>query len=236
MATNVLQLVSDFTDKQGLPTPTALIGVTEKSVVQYRAILLDVVADLSERSWQQQILRKTWLSAAGQNQGTLESIFGAGYISLIPDTMWNDDRVMQIRGPVPPSVWQRLQNLPYGGPEYLYWISGNVLYVSPDLENVENLSAMYRTKYGVLSAGGTAKERVTVDTDTLLFPDQVVRKGFEAKWRKIKGEPGWEDDYNEYMGLIARNIVKDGAPTLSLDSPVLYPKPGILIPSGNWNV
>jgi len=237
MPTTVLVLIQDFAEKMNLPTPTALVASTDKTNRQYKSLLREIVADLTEYRWQQQTLRKTWLSTAGQDQGTLESIFGAGYFNLVPDTTWNDDRKMRVYGPVGTPTWQALQTLPNAGPEFQSWISGNHLYVSPELEAVENMSSIYKTKYGVLAVDGTTtKERVTVDTDSLLFPDNVVLRGFEYKWKKQKGVAGWEDDYNEFMSLLSRNIVKDGAPTLQMDITWDQARPGIVIPAGSWNV
>lgn len=237
MPTTVLTLIQDFAEKMNLPTPTALVASTDKTNRQYKSILRELIADLCEYQWQQQTLRLEWLSTAGQDQGTLESIFGAGYYSLIPDCTWNDDRKMRVYGPVSNPVWQALQTLPNAGPEFQCWISGNHLYVSPELNAIENMSSIYKTQYGVLAVDGTTtKPRVTVDSDSLLFPDNVVMRGFEYKWRKQKGVPGWEDDYNDYIALVSRNIVKDGAVTLQLDVTHNGPRPGIVIPAGSWNV
>lgn len=234
----VLTLIQNFTDKMNLPTPSAVVGSQEKSVRQYRSLLRELIQDLSEYSWQEQILRKTWLSLPGQDQGPLLTIFGPGYSGIIADTLWNDDRKMRIYGPVPESIWQALQTLPNAGPEFQCWISGGRFYVSPALNLDENLSAIYKTSLSVLDVDGvTTKEFITADNDSLLFPDSTVLKGFEAKWRKQKGEAGWEDDYNDYMGLIAKNLVKDGAPRLSMDfQPNKGARPGIVIPAGSWNV
>ncbi len=238
MPTTVLTIVQDFTEKLGLPRPSALVGVQEKSVRQFRALLQEAISDLGEYTWESQRLRLTWLSLAGQDQGPLTTIFGAGYDSLVPETMWNDDRHMRIYGPVSSSVWQTFQTLPNAGPEFQMWVSGGHLFVSPALELDENLSAIYTTKYGVLDIDGTTtKERITADDDSLLFPTNVVSRALEYKWRKQKGEAGWEDDYNAYITLVARALVKSGAPTLQLDSGAQrIARPGIVIPAGSWNV
>ena len=238
MPTTILTIVQDFTEKLGLPRPSAVVGVQEKSVRQFRALLQEAVSDLGEYFWESQKLRKTWLSVAGQDQGTLVSIFGDGYDALVPETMWNDDRHMRVFGPVTSPVWQAFQTLPNAGPEFQCWISGGHLYISPALEAGENMSAIYQSKYGVLAVDGTTtKERITADDDSLLFPTNVVLRALEWKWRKQKGESGWEDDYNAYITLVSRSLVKSGMPTLSLDGArSLTAKPGITIPAGSWNV
>lgn len=235
--TTVLTLVQNFTDKMNLPTPTALVGSQEKSIRQYRALLRELVADLAEYRWSQQRLRLTWPSVLGQDQGLLTSIFGAGYYGLEKDTMWNESRRMRIYGPLPDQIWQALQVLPNAGPEFQFWISGGHLYVSPAQVVGETLSVVYTTTFCVQPAGGgAAKQEITVDSDTLLFPDNVVQHGLEYKWRKQKGDANWQDVYNDFMSLLARNIVKEGAAVLSLAESKRLPQPGIVIPAGSWNV
>jgi len=234
--TTVLQHVQDFCAKQNLPSPSALVGSTEKSVAQFRGLLLDLSRELLEFRWEQQKIRKTWTSVAGQDQGALEDIFGAGYLSLVPGSGWNNTRRMRIYGPLADQIWAALQVLPNAGPEFQCWVSGGHLYVSPAFVAGETLSFIYQTKYGVQASDGTAKERITADDDVLLFPDNVVFRGLEYKWKKQKGEAGWEDDYNVFIGLVAKNLVKDGAPTLTMSPNRRGPQPGIVIPAGNWNV
>lgn len=238
MTTTVLTIVQDFCEKLGLPRPSALVGSQEKSIRQFRALLQEAASDLAEYPWESQRLRFTWLSLAGQDQGPLTTIFGAGFDSLVPNSLWNDTRHMPIYGPVPASVWQTFQTLPNAGPEFQCWFSQGRLLVSPELIAGESLSAVYTTKHGVLAVDGlTTKERITADDDSLLFPANVVTRALEYKWRKQKGEAGWEDDYNSYIALVSRALTKIGAPKLSLDgaSP-LAARPGVVIPAGSWNV
>jgi hypothetical protein len=236
MPSTVLSLVQDFCDKYSLPYPNALVGSTDKTIRQYRGIMMEVIRDLSEYRWEEQKVRKTWTSIAGSDQGTLMSIFGPDYISLIAESVWNNTRKMKIYGPLSEQVWQALKVLPNAGPEYQCWISQGHLYVSPDLVAGNELAGIYTTSYVVLGANNVAKARVTVDNDVLLFPDVVVLRAFEWKWQKVKGLPDWQDSYNDYMTLLARNVVKDSAGRLSLDRPHRSPRPGIVIPAGSWNV
>lgn len=235
--TTVLSIVQDFTERLGLPTPSALVGVTESSVRQYRALLNQIAQDLAEYRWQQQKIRGAFTATAASDQGLLTDLFGAGYSGLVPDSMWNETKHIRVYGPVSDAVWQALQTLPTAGPEYQAWVSGNHLYLQPAPAVTDVFSAVYITKDVFLDVDGlTTKSRLTADDDSFLFPDNVVSRALEYKWRKQKGEAGWEDDYNAYIGLLAKNIVRDGAPTFQMDSPNQAPRPGIVIPPGSWNV
>lgn len=238
--TTVLQLVQDVTDSMALPTPTALIGATDKSVKQYRAILLKTILELSEYRWQQQTIRRTFTTVATQDQGALDSatVFGVDYMSLVTDSVWNETRHMRVFGPMSEQVWEALQTLPNAGPEFQYWLTRGHMIISPTPVAGETIGAIITTKYNVLAMDGiTYKERVTVDSDSLVFPDTVVKACFEYKWRQQKGAPGWQDFYNDYMALLAKNVVKDSATRLSMDRlPNVGARPGIVIPPGSWNV
>lgn len=238
MTITVLGLVQQFCDKQGLPTPSALVGVREKSVTQLRALLLDVLRELGQWQWQSQQVRKTWTSVAGQDQGALTDIFGEDFLSLAPDSLWNNTRRMRIYGPLPPQIWQALQTLPNAGPEFQCWVSGGHLYVSPAMVVGETLSGIYTTNLGLVSDEPTpvAKSTPTDDADIILYPEDVAFRCLEYKWRKAKGEPGWEDDYNTFIGLVAKRLAATGLPTLQLHRTTKGPQPGVVIPAGSWNV
>jgi hypothetical protein len=237
MSTTILALVQMFTDKGGLPRPAALVSATDKSARQYLSLLRETIADLGEYRWQQQRVRGTFTTVALALQGALPTLFGAGYAGLVKNSLWNDTRHMQIFGPVTDQTWNTLQALPTAGPEFQYWLSRDSLYISPTLEAGETVSAVYVTKYNVLDTDGvTYKELVDADTDTVLFPDNVVLRLFESKWKKQKGESGWQDDYNDAISLIAKNLVRDSSPTLSLDGRTAMPQPGVIIPPGSWGV
>lgn len=241
MTSTVLTLVQDFCDRNALPRPTAMFGSTEKGVRQYQAVLKQVVRDLSEYRWQQQRIYITWPTVAGQDQGTLESIFGAGYAGIVQDSMWNLTRHMRIYGPLSEQVWTALQTLPNAGPEFQMWISRDRLYTSPAQVIGETLACVYITNYNVVQNTGSGYNvyvaSPATDGDKLLFPDNVVDKCFTYIWKKQKGESSWTDDYNDYIALVAKNIIKDGATKLQMSpAPNRGVSPGIVIPPGSWNV
>lgn len=237
MPTTILAHIQQFCEAQNLPVPTAIVGSAEKSSKQFRAIIRSLVRDLGEFRWQQQRVEASWVGTVGSDQGALPTIFGSGYDGLVPDTLWNETRKMRIYGPLSEPIWAAMQILPNAGPEYQCWIGQNRLYLSPALDATDTLSAIYVTKNNVLAVNGiTYKAEVDADDDSVIFPDNVFAHGIEYKWKKQKGESGWEDDYNTFIGLVAKNLVKDSATKLSLSPSHRGPQPGIVVPSGSWNV
>lgn len=236
MSKTLLATVQGFCGEYGLPVPNAVIGVTETSVIQYKAIMEKVVSDLLEFRWQQQSIRKTFVTIAAEDQGSLTSLIGADYKSLVQASMWDETLRRPVFGPVGDASWEMLKAFLNTGPLYQYRIAQNHLLINPAIEAGHTIGLIYMSGYGILDGTtGVAKESFTLDTDTMLFPDVVIEKSLEWRWKKIKGED-WQDDYNDYLDSVARNKTNDTAPVLFLDRGQPRLVPGIWVPAGNWPV
>lgn len=228
-----LGVVQEFCGLRGLPIPTALVGSTEKSVAQYRAVLSSAVRHLLQYRWEQQKIRLTFTAVATADQGLLTTLF-PGFESLVPDTGWAMTRKIPVTGPIPDTEWAVQNALSLVGPPYKFWLGEGKMWITPTPVAGESYSFIYRTLYGYAN-GTVPQETLTADTNTLLFPDDVVLKEFEWNWKKQKGE-NWQDDYNFAIGLIAKEKSKDGLPNLSLDRTIGNVQPRIYVPVGNWQV
>lgn len=233
MSDSALTIVQDFCGRMGLPVPTAVVGVTEKSVVQYRLILKEMVQALSQKNWQTQKLRATWTSVATESQGKIETLL-PGFRALVPLSVWDETLKRPLFGPVGDASWEQLKAFTNVGPMYQYWISNGQFLTNPPLPAGHTIGCIYHTLYGVYDNDtAAAKPAVTKDTDTFLFPDVVLAKEFSWRWKKIKGEP-WQDEYNEALDLISKNLSNETMPILQLDNSAQQLRPGIWVPAGNW--
>lgn len=230
--TTVLQLVQNFTERTGLNTPTALIGSQDKSVKQLRALMREVVQDLSEYRWPDQTIRAEWAAVAGQDQGLIKTIL-PGVVSITKNTLWFQNRKMQIFGPVPESVWQSFKiNQPTSGPDFFYWIARGHLWLSTPAVLNETLSVIHTTSLNVLDVDGvTFKTEISADNDSLVFPDVVINKCLKYKWREQKGERGWQNDYIDYLDSVTKNISRNTNSRLSLSGGMSDPR-GRLVSAG----
>jgi len=227
-----LQIVQEFAGLRGLPVPSALVGATDKSTAQYRSVLNEVVRKLQGYKWESQKIRATWTAVATSDQGALTTLF-PGFESLIYNTGWATTRKIPLIGPLTDSEWATQQALSLVGPPYKFWISQGHIYITPVPTAGETYSMIYQSEYGFYS-GGAAVPGLLVDSDTLLFPDDVVLKGFEARWKKVKGEP-YLDDEGEFLDLIAKRKAPT-LPTHQLDVTLTNVQPRIYIPVGDWPV
>lgn len=234
-ALTILGVAQEFCALRGLPIPSALIGANEKSAAQYLAIIKKLSRELARYSWQEQRILTTY-SATGlsTNQGSLSTLF-AGYKALVPETLWNKTKKLRIIGPVNDQQWAAQQALGFAGPEYLSWVSQKQLYISPKPAEFDQIQAIYQTEYSLTNNSGVAIATPTADNDKFLQPDNVVMKGFEAIWKKQKGEP-FTDDWNDFVGEILRALAYSGMPKFRLDGATPSVRPGIAIPPGSWNV
>ena len=228
----VLGLVQEFTALRGLPTPTALVGSNEKSVAQYRAILNDVVRRLLPYRWNQQKLLRSFSAVAAADQGALTTLF-PGFDAICEGTGWATTRKIPLVGPISDAEWATQNALNLVGPPFKYWLGNNHLWITPNPTAGEQFGLIYQTAYGYASAAGVAQPAILADTDQILFPDDVLIKGFEASWKKQKGE-AYQDDDNMFISLIAKKKSSDGLPHFSLDSKSTSTTPRIYIPVGNW--
>ena len=227
-----LGIVQEFAGLRGLPVPSALVGATDKSTAQYRAILNEVVRKLQGYKWESQKIRSTWMAVATSDQGALATLF-PGFESLVYNTGWATTRKIPLIGPLTDTEWATQNALSLVGPPYKFWISQGHIYITPVPTAGETYSVIYQSNYGYFSGGGAVAD-LTTDDDTLLFPDDVVLKGFEARWKKVKGEP-YVDDEGEFLDLIGKRKAPT-SPALQLDVTLSNMTPRIYIPVGDWPV
>lgn len=227
-----LGIVQEFCALQGLPVPSALVGSSEKSVAQYRAILREVVRELLTCAWEEQKVRATFTAETTNLQGPLTTLF-PGFEELIRDTFWSVTNDMRVTGPVTDSEWAAILALDISAPPYSYWIGGGSLYLSPIPSSGESFSAIYRTSYGFTSSGSPSASLVA-DADTLNFPDNVLLAGFEALWKEKKGLP-YQTARNRFDDYLAK-AQAPVSPRFQLDSPPPHNGPRVFIPPGSWNV
>jgi hypothetical protein len=189
---------------------------------------------MSEYAWQEQKIRKSWVTLAAQSQGALTTLIGTDYAYLIPKTMWDMDSDMPVIGPASEAEWAALQVLA-AGPRFHYIVLGGNLLLSPTPAAGINMQVFYQSSYPVTSDAGVPKAALSADTDLFLIPESIIMKALDVKWKEQKGEP-WEKAAGELASLLPKKLMKDTKKVLSLDSCARAPGPGVIIPSGSWAV
>ena len=111
---------------------------------------------------------------------------------LVDRTNWDKTKHWEMLGPRTPQEreWLRSGYISTG-PRIRWWKMGGYFSIWPPLGATEELSYEYQSKYWVLvTAAATpapTKQSFTVDTDTCIFPDSMMRALIRYKYFEAKG-------------------------------------------------
>ena len=140
----------------------------------------------------------------------------------IDRTHWDKSKHWEMLGPNTPQQreWLRSGYISTG-PRVRYSYMGGYFMIWPPLGSEEVLSFEYVSKYWVLATAPTlltpTKQSFTVDTDTCIFPDALMRSMIRLKYLEAKGM----DTLAAYRDYTAqRDMAKaadGGSPTLAMN-------------------
>ena len=149
-----------------------------------------------------------------------------GFDRMIDDTHWDKDAHWKMYGPMNPQqqAWIRSGYIARG-PRIRHWMQEGYFQIWPPLGEDENLAFTYQSKYWILATAATAisKELYTVDTDTCIFPDPLMRAMIRLKYCEAKGlDTGTVTDpgtavYNYQRQLEIAKANDAGSPVLAMN-------------------
>lgn len=162
----------------------------------------------------------------------------SGFDRMISNTQWDRTDHWMNLGPKSSQEWQYLNGgVIATGPRFRYRTYGNKLRIWPAPTTVYNIAYEYVSNFWVTASGGTAptKAKGTADSDTAVFPDDVMVLGIKWQWYKTNNLD-YATPLAEYMRALSYAKAQDqDSPTLSL-APVRTP--WLIntnsIPDGNW--
>src|SRR3990167_802294 len=148
---------------------------------------------------------------------------------MVDYTHWDKSKHWNLLGP---QTSQQREWLRSGyiasGPRIRYWQMGGYFQIWPPLGAEEILSYEYVSKFWILATAAATpaptKELFTVDTDTCIFPDPLMRAIIKLKYFEVKGFDTTAL-YRDYMMQLDSAKAHDGmAPNLSM-----APRPGSVL-------
>ena len=162
------------------------------------------------------------------------------YDRMVSDTNFDRTNFWSNIGPKSSQEWQYLNSgLISISPRFRWRLYGNKIRFFSAPAAVYNMVFEYVSTYTVLATVGTSptKAKFTVDTDTCIFPDDLVILGIKAYWYRAKGL-SWQDTWQEFTDTASTAAAQDGAPPRLSLSPqfgefLLTPES---IPDGNWTL
>lgn len=232
---SLLTIVQSFCERTKLGSPTTVIGNGDTFVVQIRALLEEEGDALSRRGdWEGLTFEATHTTTATEDQGAITSIATNGFRYIKDETMW--DRTDKL--PIPQmhsTLWQRFKATVNASPRYRYRIRGGKLLFTPTPSASHTVAFEYVSKNWILGANGvTYKSAFTLDTDTVLIPEELLRMGLRWRWKKEQGFE-YAEDFRDYEMQVADALGRDGGKaTLNMSESYPMSRPGVIVPEYSW--
>jgi len=239
MAMTLLQIAQRFCERTNLPSPATVYGSSDPQVVQIKALLEEIGIDMASRvAWEGITFQATHTTIAAEDQGAMTAIAANGFKYIKNQTIWDRTDRLPVLGPLSAQEWQALKAMVVTGPRYRHRIRGGKLLVNPAPAAGHEWDFEYVSQNWILGADLTTyKQFFTLDTDTVLLPDVALLQGLRWVWKREKGL-SYDEDFRTYETMLKDAAGRDGGkPVLRMDdSGWNGPRPGVFVPSGNWNL
>lgn len=217
----------------GLKKPLSLVSNTEPTAAQ----LLEYFQECglwmaSQYGWGRLETTVNWTGTGVELQGTVASIFGAENLRPENMTIWDTSRKLPVYPFSSRAEAQQTRIFGVGGSPYRYDIKQESLYMYPAPANLTPFSAVVKTKNWVLDGDTSApKTAISKDTDTFIYPEEVMKMALRWYWRMSKNlpmKPTWETMVMQAIHQAAAN--QEPNQTISLTPGSSAIKPGIFVP------
>lgn len=232
-----LSIVQTICKRLNLNAPSQAIGNTDSQVITIVELCNEEGQELSVRNeWTSLLQTATYTTLATQIQGSLDTI-APNYNYIINDTIWNLSLRRPVFGPKTPQGWQQQLAFAINGPWSNFRIKDNNLLMYPVPSAGQTCTFEYVSKNWLTnSTGATGYEEWQDDTDIPVLDWKLLVLGVVWRWKKLKGFE-YAEDFNAYERRVLDSISRDGTRDwLSLSNTKYDIFPGIVVPSGSWNI
>lgn len=206
----ILSMAQAAARRLNLSSPSAVIGNTNKEIIQLLNLANEEGIDLAQRHrWQRLLNESTFSSVATESQGAITTLAGASFGWICNDTVWNRTRNRRMF-PVDDVQWQNMKSSSITGPDEYFRIRGNLFIVLPTMTASQTVAFEWVSKNWCQSSGGTGQSVWTADTDTGILDENLMTQGIIWRFKKYKGLD-YAEDFNQYEAMVANAMARDGA-------------------------
>lgn len=220
----LLELIQQATDEMGLPRPSSIVGLDQPTPRQYLAIANRVGRDLMRvADWS----ALTSLAEITLADGTDTYALPSDYDRWIYNTHWDHNNHWALIGPetAQRDRWRRESTISVTGPRKTFRLIGGQLRFYPvpaTSDDGHTITFEYVSKNWAASSGGTPQASFAADSDTCLFPDDVMVMGIKWRWKSEKGldASAAKQEYDELLASVLASDNKGELLNMGLQSDI----------------
>ena len=203
----VLTAIQKVSTVIGLEKPLSVFGSTVRELVELQDIANEVAESIS-KAYDWQIL-KTIATITGDG-ATIDFPLPTDYARQIQKTtLWVLSRPFSpLQHVTDTDLWLGIvmSNLVTAIGQWT--IYGNQVHIMPALAAADTAKYYYITNAMVMPAAGPNKQYFTLDTDTFLLDERVLRLGIIWQWKSNKGLP-YAEDLATYEIALQEAVARD---------------------------
>ena len=210
MSITLLAAVQAAAGESGFDVPSAVAGATDKT---YLYCANAAIRRLRPYQWQK-LVKSATITMSTATDYALASDFWA----YVPDTLWSEGGIRPVNMPTTPNSWTILKSgIGLNPGQFNCRFINDRLEVQNPQDGVE-LRYEYISKNALTdSAGTTAKESFTADTDKCVLDEELFIMDIKWRIKKEKGIDDWQADRQEFDNYLRYRMGVDAG------SQVLYP-------------
>jgi hypothetical protein len=198
MAT-LLSIIQDACYIVGMPAPSSVVSSNNETPKRMLRLINEEGRSLArEHDWSNLKTIETFATHLTDTEQTNQP--PSDFDRFSPSTyLWDVAKRRPLIGIVSTNAWMR-QVIDSVSSADRYWIMlNNKINISPVSGTADTIMYAYQTKNWVRPVSGSDKEAFTLDTDTSLLPDELLKLGLIWRWKQAIGT-----DYSEDIATYGR--------------------------------
>jgi hypothetical protein len=217
-----------------LPVPSAVVGSSDKQVIQLLALVNQEGRSLARRGpWQALVEEASFVTTATPAQAAATP---ADFDRIAPNSIFNRSTRRPVYGPVTPQQWQSIQAQPVCSTVYLAYRrrSGQFL-ITPTPPAGETIAYEYVSANWARSAGGAAQPQFQADTDLAYLDEELITLG--AVWRYLRAKGlDYAEEMASYEREVEQALARDGGSTALSIAPQPVDLGRLNLPDGSFGI
>ncbi len=203
---SLLTVVQNAMTLAGLPSPASAFSNTNNTVEQFIRLVYVEGRDLLKRHDWNLLLTVESLTCAATNAQTGYPVAAFERMARGTD-VWNATSKWPITGPSSSEEWRNnITQVLVAYPQY-WRLIGGVLNIYPP-HSGDTITYEYISNKWIYQAGVTLATTLTADTDTFVFPENLLELGLVWRWKQSK-QLDYAEDMKTYQIYLQDAIASD---------------------------